>query len=52
MSRPRRFEREAVLVAGADLFDRASRALLDWDMHRRAGLVVVVDGPAALREED
>ena len=42
----RRFEREAVLGAGADLFDRASRALIHWDMHRGAGLVVVVDGPA------
>ncbi|MGF0227179.1 DUF1990 family protein [Dietzia natronolimnaea] len=46
--RTRRFTREAVLGAGADLFDRASRALIDWDMHRRAGLVVVVDGPASV----
>ena len=46
MSRPRRLEREAVLGAGADLFDRASRALINWEMHRRAGLVVVTDGPA------
>lgn len=47
MSRPRRFTRSADLGVGADLFDRASRALLDWDMHRGAGLVVVVDGPAS-----
>ena len=45
--RARRFERAATLGAGAALFDRASGALLDWEMHRRAGLVVVVDGPAA-----
>ena len=46
MSRPRRFTRTADLGTGADLFDRASRALIHWDMHRGAGLVVVVDGPA------
>ena len=46
MSRPRRFTRTADLGAGAVLFDRASRALIHWDMHRGAGLVVVVDGPA------
>ncbi|MBB1026852.1 DUF1990 family protein, partial [Dietzia sp. DQ11-38-2] len=48
MSRPRRFRRDAVLGSGADLFDRASRALFTWDMHRRAGLVVVSDGPATV----
>ena len=47
MSRPRHFERTAHLGAGVDLFDRASRALMNWDMHRGAGLVVVVDGPAS-----
>ncbi|MGN0099357.1 DUF1990 domain-containing protein [Dietzia sp. CH92] len=46
MSRTRRFERRALLGTGADLFERASRGLLDWEMHRRAGLVVVADGPA------
>lgn len=46
-ARPRRFERSAHLGFGADLFDRASRALMNWDMHRGAGLVVVVDGPAS-----
>lgn len=46
MSRPRHLQREAVLGAGADFFDRAGRALINWDMHRRAGLVVVADGPA------
>lgn len=46
MSRPRRFTRTAHLGVGADLFERASRSLLNWDMHRGAGLVVVVDGPA------
>ena len=46
MSRPRRFTRSADLGVGADLFDRASRALLHWDMHRGAGLVVVTHGPA------
>lgn len=46
MSAPRRFEREAHLGSGADLFDRASSALINWQMHRRAGLVVVVNGPA------
>lgn len=49
MSLPRRFQHQAVLGAGADLFVRASRALINWDMHRRAGLVVVADGPAAPR---
>ena len=49
MSRPRRLRRDAALGAGADLFDRASRALINWDMHRRAGLVVVTDGPATPR---
>ncbi|MDX2357968.1 DUF1990 domain-containing protein [Dietzia sp. PP-33] len=48
MSRSRRLEREAPLGAGADLFERASRALVTWEMHRRAGLVVVVDGPATV----
>ena len=46
MSRPRRFTRTADLGFGADLFDRASRSLINWDMHRGAGLLVVVDGPA------
>ncbi|KAA0919222.1 DUF1990 domain-containing protein [Dietzia sp. ANT_WB102] len=46
MTRSRRFEHEAHLGAGADLFERASRALVNWDMHRRAGLVVVATGPA------
>lgn len=49
MNRPRRLEHEAVLGVGAELFDRASRALINWDLHRRAGLVVVADGPAAPR---
>lgn len=44
---PRRFTREATLGSGRLLFDRASRALLNWEMHRAAGLVVVVDGPAS-----
>lgn len=48
MSRPRRLRRDAALGSGADLFDRASRALINWDMHRRAGLVVVTDGPATV----
>lgn len=43
---PRRFERESHLGYGAEVFDRAGRALLNWEMHRRAGLVVVVNGPA------
>lgn len=47
MSRERRFSREAVLGSGVELFDRAGCALVDWEMHRRAGLVVVTDGPAA-----
>ena len=42
----RHFTRSADLGRGADLVDRAGRALSNWDMHRRAGLVVVVDGPA------
>lgn len=46
MSRSRRFTRTADLGVGADLFDRASRALTHWDMHKGADLVVVVDGPA------
>lgn len=46
-NRPRRFTREAVLGSGRPLFDRASRALLNWEMHRGAGMVVVVDGPAS-----
>lgn len=46
MSRQRRFSREAVLGTGAELLDGAGRALRDWEMHRRAGLVVVTDGPA------
>ncbi|WP_010542349.1 DUF1990 domain-containing protein [Dietzia alimentaria] len=46
MSPPRRFERDAILGAGEHFFDRASSALIDWQMHRRAGLVVVADGPA------
>ena len=46
MSSPRRFTRSADLGSGTALFDRASRALLNWDMHRGADLVVVVDGPA------
>ena len=37
--------RTAHLGVGAELFERASRSLLNWDMHRGAGLVVV-DGPA------
>lgn len=45
-ARPRSFTREAALGSGRPLFDRASRALCNWDMHRGAGLVVVVDGPA------
>ena len=48
MRRPRRFTRTAHLGVGAELFERASRSLLNWDMHRGAGLVVVVDGPATL----
>lgn len=46
MSRSRRFEHRAHLGSGTGLFERASRALLHWDMHRRAGLVVVATGPA------
>lgn len=45
-TRVRRFRREAHLGAGADLFHRAGAALIDWQMHRRAGLVVVADGTA------
>lgn len=48
MSRPRQFLREAELGAGADTLDRAGDALLGWDMHRRAGLLVDADGPAAV----
>ena len=46
MSRVRRFERDAHLGSGAALFDRAGDQLINWQMHRRAGLVVVADGPA------
>lgn len=35
-----------MLGAGAARFNRASEALIDWQMHRGAGLVVVTDGPA------
>lgn len=42
----RRFVREAELGSGPAVLDRAGRALLGWDMHRGAGLVVVADGPA------
>ena len=42
----RRFTREAVLGSGRELLERAGRDLISWEMHRRAGLVVVVDGPA------
>ena len=46
MTRSRRFEREAHLGSGADLFRRAGAALVTWDLHRRAGLVVDATGPA------
>lgn len=46
MTRSRRFEHRAHLGAGAELFRRAGAALIDWDLHRRAGLVVVATGPA------
>lgn len=46
--RTRRFSRESVLGTGRELFERAGRDLINWEMHRRAGLVVVVDGPATV----
>lgn len=50
MTRRRRFERAALLGHGPDVLDRAGRALLGWEMHRGAGLVVDRSGspgPAA-----
>ncbi|WP_216693956.1 DUF1990 family protein [Dietzia psychralcaliphila] len=46
--RTRRFTREAVLGSGRDLLERAGEDLMNWEMHRRAGLVVVVEGPVAV----
>lgn len=46
--RTRRFTREAVLGSGRDLLERAGEDLMNWEMHRRAGLVVVVDGGVAV----
>jgi uncharacterized protein (UPF0548 family) len=36
------------LGAGGDGFDVAVAALLHWDIHRGAGLVVCADGPAEI----
>lgn len=38
--------RRVRLGSGPAAFDRASRALLTWEMHRRSGLAVATDGPA------
>jgi uncharacterized protein (UPF0548 family) len=35
-------------VLGADAFGRATGAIRSWEMHRRAGLGVAVDGPIAV----
>ena len=45
---PRRFTREAELGTGRDLLERAGVDLINWEMHRRAGLLVVVDSPATI----
>ena len=39
--------RRVRIGAGREAFDRAARTLLSWEMHRRSGLTVAVDGPAA-----
>jgi uncharacterized protein (UPF0548 family) len=36
----RHFERERLLGHGLERFDRAARTVMDWEMHRRAGLTV------------
>jgi uncharacterized protein (UPF0548 family) len=38
--------RRVQLGSGTETFERASTALLQWDMHRRSGLAVAADGPA------
>ena len=37
-----------LLGRGERVFERASNALLNWDVHRGAGLVVCADGPASV----
>ena len=43
----RSFRVRRALGTGAACFEEATRRLMTWDMHRRAGLRVDVDGPAA-----
>lgn len=38
--------RRVCLGSGQTVFDRASQALLTWEMHRRSGLAVATGGPA------
>lgn len=42
----RHTRRRVRLGGGPEVFDRASRALLTWEMHKRSGLAVATDGPA------
>jgi len=40
-------QRRIRIGAGAETFNRAADAVLTWEMHRRSGLVVAAEGPAA-----
>lgn len=46
----RQVRREWVVGRGSDAFDRATRGLRHWEMHRRAGLTVRPSAPAAERD--
>lgn len=39
-------ERQALLGAGREVFERAAEALMSWRVHRAAGLKVMADGDA------
>jgi uncharacterized protein (UPF0548 family) len=41
-------ELSRVLGPGVEVFERASTALLTWQMHRRAGLSITADSPTAV----
>ena len=43
-----RLEYRARIGAGSEVFARAGAALLNWRMHRSAGLPMTTDGPAAI----
>jgi uncharacterized protein (UPF0548 family) len=38
------------LGVGRSVFDAAGQVVASWDMHRRAGLAVVADGPARVEQ--